>query len=133
MVGLLFFFGLVTTSAQLEVEPNNAFSDANEINFAEEIQGSFASSNDYDYYKVTLAKLQKVTVSFWTTDRLQTFGKVTASIYNSDKVLISSIKSTSPNKIDNVFMANVGELFIKVSRSSVGVDDNLSYFLFSIH
>ena len=74
LAALLFFFGSLTTNAQMEVEPNNDFSAANKITFNKEIEGSFASASDNDYYKVSVSKLQKVTVSLRTTTRAETWG-----------------------------------------------------------
>ena len=102
---------------------------ANTIYFSKEIQGSFPSPTDNDFYKVNLAKSENITVSLRTTVRNETYGVVRVFVYNSNEDLISSIISHGPVKIDNTFVANASQLFIKVSRAFSGVDDSLNYFL----
>ena len=116
-----------------EVEPNNTIPTANLMAAGIAIQGKFHLSNDSDYYRLSLASQQEVTVSLSTTSRRGGSSplEIVADIINDSDDSMGRITSPGSDEVSTKIVAGPGDIYIRVklNRNTYGVNTSLTYLL----
>ena len=117
----------------VEIEPNRNLGEASRLTSGIEIQGSFFSSVDIDYYRLELTQSQEVTVQLSTTARRTSYPygmTIGVSIYNADGEPIGGFTSEVASVVDTKVIAGPGTVYIGVRNGSGGnYEGSLKYFL----
>ena len=85
------------------------------VSSGKQIQGSFYDSNDRDYYRLTLASRQEVTVNLSTSARSSSYPYgmvITVAIFDASQSKIGGFTSEVAAPLDTKLIAGPGDIFI---------------------
>lgn len=131
---LIAFGGTVCAFAAdpAEIEPNNEFTTATELNLDKGIKGKVFEAEDKDYYALTVAESGLITVSLThdvktSADPAMSYFVVTA--LDAEKNVVDSVKSAgTDSKVSFDFSVNAGVYYILVEMGNI-LDETLEYTL----
>ena len=101
-----------------EIEPNNSLALATELQAGQPVTGVITSQDDVDYYKISFAEKQQVTLAFHFPQRASTNTAFVLSIENNGQTLKKFDLKGDSGGMEAVIEFPAGEYYFKVKPST---------------